>query len=76
MIPEITDKRWVKLIMNIENYHFQLLSLKILMSRIKNNIKQDSSDENINNAIQEVYSFFAKNERISKNDLIQIFGQV
>lgn len=73
MIPEVTDKRWEAFLLNIEKYHFQLLSLKILMSRIKLVIKNDASIENIERCKHEVFDFFVKNEKISKLDLSQIF---
>lgn len=73
MIPDITDKRWETFLINIDKYHFQLLSLKILMSRIKLILKNDTTNENIERCKHEVYDFFVKNEKISKLDLSQIF---
>ena len=76
MIPEITDKRWEELVLGAANYQFQLLSLKILMNRIKINVKNDNSTTCIERCKQEVYNFFLKNEKISQKDLSQIFNQV
>jgi hypothetical protein len=73
MIPDINDERWDTLILNRGDYQFHLLSVKILMSRVYINIKKDPTDENINKCKNEVYEFFIKNEKISQNDLLQIF---
>jgi hypothetical protein len=74
MIPEINNGVWENLVLGERNYQFQLLSLKILMSRIKVRIQNDNSRECIDKCKREVYDFFFKNERICQNDLLQILN--
>ena len=57
-----------------KQYQFQLLAAKIMMSRIILSTKNDSSPQNVNKCVNEVYEFFVKNEKIAQNDIKQIFG--
>lgn len=73
MVPNSTDSRWDKLLQNPDGFQFQLLGLKILMGRIKMNLRADSSTQNFSKCKEEVYGFFVKNEKIIQKDLLQIF---
>jgi hypothetical protein len=75
MVPSVIDKKWKELVLGQKSYQFNLLSIKIMMSRILIKIKKDASPANIDSCIKEIHEFFMKNEKICQRDLNQIFGE-
>lgn len=75
MIPPVSDSKWIDLVLGKDEYHFYLLGLKILMSRVLKSTTNDATTANVNRCVNEVYEFFTKNEKIVQKDLQQIFKQ-
>ncbi|MFX1237324.1 MAG: hypothetical protein ACFFAS_17600 [Promethearchaeota archaeon] len=59
----ISDLKWKGLLTDETNYDFQSLALKILLSRLKINIrlsKEGEKEKNIEQGIEELKKFFVK----------------
>ncbi|MFX1274566.1 MAG: hypothetical protein ACFFBP_10600 [Promethearchaeota archaeon] len=75
-IPPLTDKRWKELVVGNIDFEFEFLAIKILMFRIRLNIKKDNSPEIINKSAEEIRNLFLKTIKlpIAQSDLKKIFG--
>ncbi len=75
-IPPLTDKRWKELVMGTTNFEFEFLAIKILLFRIRINIKNNNSLEIINKGAEELRNLFLKTIQlpIAQRDLKKIFG--
>lgn len=75
MIPPINHPKWKELVTGAKKYEFQSLGVKIMMSRVLLHTSKDLSPDNIKKSIEEVHSFFTKNEAHNQKDLQLIFGK-
>lgn len=71
-VPPRHDPRWQVLVEHPDRYAYHFLALKILMQRIARKTP-DSATERAT-AIDEVYAFFVKNEKLVAADVQAIFG--
>jgi len=76
-IPPLTDKRWKELVVGNINFEFEFLAIKILLFRIRLNLKRDNSTEIINKSIEDLRNLFLKTIKlpIAQQDLKKIFGE-
>lgn len=72
MIHQVPAQRWRDLASGKIRIEFQSLAAKIMMTRILNNTKANSSSENIQRCAEEVQLFFEKNEKFAHTDLVKI----
>ena len=72
-IPPSSDKRWTEVVTGKIAPEWSVLAMKIMMFRVVASTKSDSSENNINNRIQEVRIFMEKNIRVVQPDIIKIF---
>ncbi|MFA6981366.1 MAG: hypothetical protein WC209_18715 [Ignavibacteriaceae bacterium] len=72
MIHQVPAQRWRDIASGKIKIEFQSLAVKIMMTRILNNTKANSSAENIQRCAEEVQLFFRKNEKFAQADLIKI----
>lgn len=75
MLPPKTDFKWKQLLIGEMNYQFKAVAAGLIVSRLSRSVKQDTSTENINKCIDEVYTFFIKYEKVFKDDIEAIFGK-
>lgn len=75
-IPPITDDRWKELVLGNIDFEFEFLAIKILIFRIRLNIKKNNSHETIIKSARELRNLFLKTIKlpIAQNDLKKIFG--
>lgn len=74
MLPEKSDERWKDLVTGKKKYKFKSLPTKILLGRVVLRAEMDTSPENVNKCINEVYEYFDKNRKVVETDIKQIFG--
>ncbi len=75
MLPAPTDPRWGALVDHPDRYEFAFLGLKILMQRVALQAKKGMSPAERTAAIDEVVSFFQKQERLLTADIDNIFAR-
>jgi hypothetical protein len=71
-VPPRTDPTWQSLVEHPAAHSYQFLALKILMQRIARRGPMSPAERAA--AIDAVYAFFVKNERLVGADLDAIFG--
>lgn len=71
-VPPRGDPTWAALIDHPEAHAYQFLALKIMMQRIARRPPATAAERAA--AIDEVYGFFTKNERLIAADVQAIFG--
>ena len=76
-IPPLTDRRWKELVIGEINFEFEFLAIKILLFRIRLNLKKDNSPEKIKKSIEDLRNLFLKTIKlpIAQKDLKKIFGE-
>jgi hypothetical protein len=74
MVPPITNSKWEEIVMGKLQCHFKFLAAKMLMGRILVSIENDPSSKNIDKCIYEIYTLFFKNEKVAREDLVELFG--
>ncbi len=76
-IPPLNDKRWKELVIGNIDFEFEFLAIKILLFRIRLNLKKDNSPEKIKKSIEDLRNLFLKTIKlpIAQNDLKKIFGE-
>lgn len=74
-IPESTNQKWQALILGIENVNFDFFPAKLLLARLKLQVKRDPNPEVIDQSVSEIRELFVKNQHIpkAKKDLDKIF---
>ncbi|HEY0882923.1 MAG TPA: hypothetical protein VGD87_15385 [Archangium sp.] len=73
MIPPATDHRWRQLVSGWQQYRFESLAARMLITRLR--IKTVRGDESsITAAIGVAHEFFEKNEATTLADLKLLFG--
>lgn len=73
-VPPLTDSRWRDVATGKLAKPWQLLAVKIMMTRITGLTKADPSPATVSKCVEEIHSFFAKNVQIAQADLTAIFG--
>lgn len=71
-VPPRHDPTWQVLVEHPDRYAYHFLALRILMQRIARKAPVSATDRD--SAIDEVYAFFIKNEKLVAADLQAIFG--
>ncbi|MCB1192983.1 MAG: hypothetical protein H7A23_00240 [Leptospiraceae bacterium] len=74
MLPDKSDQRWRELVTGKKKFTIKSLPTKILLGRVVLRAEMDTSPENVNKCVSEVYDYFTKNIKVVENDLKQIFG--
>ena len=59
-IPPLNDKRWKELVIGNIDFKFEFLAIKILLFRIRLNLKKDNSPEKIKKSIEDLRNLFLK----------------
>lgn len=72
MLPTRNDPRWAGLVEQPTQFSYSFLALKILMQRIARKGEGPGDDRDV--IIDEVYSFFQKNQSLMGDDIAIIFG--
>lgn len=71
-VPPRSDPAWKSLVEHPEAHAYSFLALKILMQRIARSAPATPAAREA--AIDEVYAFFTKNERLVAAEIRAIFG--
>ncbi len=71
-VPPRDDPKWAALIERPDAHAYHFLALKIMMQRISRRPPTSAAEREA--AIDEVYVFFIKNERLVAADVQAIFG--
>lgn len=74
VLPPVSDPHWRDLVMGNISKAWELLALKIMMTRIVAACKADPSAATVEKYTKEVHDFFEKNMKLAQNDLHAIFG--
>lgn len=74
-IPDCSHKKWRAIVLGEEYINFDFFPVKLLLARVKLQIKRDPSPQVIEKSIIEFRELFVKNQHIpkAKNDLNKIF---
>jgi hypothetical protein len=73
-VPAKTDPRWRDVVSGKIVKPWQMLALKIMITRFITSIKADPSPANIQARVDEIHAFFEKNLKLAQADLTAIFG--
>ena len=74
MIPENTDPRWIDIVEGKISKEFKTVAAGLCVSRNQRAYRMDRTPETMSKCISELISFFTKYEKISQNDLEDLFG--
>jgi hypothetical protein len=72
--PARSDPRWIALTQAEQTPPVQLLALKLLLTRVEQDVKRDPSIATVNKAADELYEFFVKNALMVAGDAQTLFG--
>lgn len=75
MLPPKTHPRWKALVLGKVSGPFSLLATQFFITRVTTRARIDPSAGNIEQLIDQAYSFFSKNEILARNDIRAIFEQ-
>ena len=73
-IPPKTDQIWRDIATGKVSKPWQMLALKIMLTRIANVTKTDSSPATLDKAAEEIHDFFEKNMALAQADLTALFS--
>lgn len=73
-LPPRTHPSWNAVTTGQIKRQWNSLAVKIMMSRIAQEIAKDSSPANVQRHGDELYTFFKKNEIVAAKDIASIFG--
>jgi hypothetical protein len=75
-VPSKSNKAWQDIVTGKKTYQLKFLAAKILLGRLTRAVKEDSSAENINASVDQLYAIFANNVNMPsvQDDLKTIFG--
>lgn len=75
-IPSKDNSKWKEIVTGEKTYTLKFLAAKILLGRLTRRISQDSSDENISKAIEELHTIYSRNadNASAKVDIKTIFS--
>jgi hypothetical protein len=74
VLPPATDQRWRDIATGKIVKPWNMLALKIMMTRIANSTKADPSPANVDKCAQEIRAFFEKNMKLAQQDLAAVFS--
>ena len=74
-IPDKTHEKWQALLLGVNTVNFEFFPVKLLLARLKLQVKRDPSPETIEKSVNELRELFVKNQHIpkAKKDLNKIF---
>lgn len=74
-IPDASNEKWRALILGVDSVHFEFFPLKLLLARLKLQVKRDPNPQTIDKSVIELRELFVKNQHIpkAKKDLEKIF---
>lgn len=72
ILPPKTDPRWRDVALGKISGPWQMLALKILLTRVQGSLNADASPANLDKCAQEIYAFFEKNLKLAQKDLAAI----
>lgn len=72
-IPPRSDPRWDLIACGHISKHWNNFALKIMMTRIEQDIAKDSTDANIRRCGDQIFEFFKKNGEVAAQDFQAIF---
>ena len=74
-IPDYTDRKWKSIVLGDEYINFDFFPVKLLLARVKLQVKRDPTPQTIEKGIIEFRELFVKNQHIpkAKKDLNKIF---
>lgn len=77
-IPQLTNKKWRDLVTGEIDCNFEFLAVKLLLFRLRLNVKNNPNEDVIKKSTEELHNFFVKKQRIplTQRDLKKIFGGV
>ena len=75
-MPSKSNKTWQDIVTGRKTFQLKFLASKILLGRLVRSAKEDSSPENINKCVDDLYAIFANNIKMPsvQDDLKTIFG--
>lgn len=73
MLPPKEDPRWSGLLTESVPHQFQAVVAGLCVSRLRRELKQDSSPAAMKTALDEIYKFFVRYESILQDDISAIF---
>jgi hypothetical protein len=73
-VPAKSDARWRDVVSGKIVKPWQMLALKIMITRMIPSIKADPSPANVQARVDELHAFFEKNLKLAQADLTAIFG--
>lgn len=73
-LPPKTDQHWRDVATGKISKPWEMLALKILMTRITTSTAADPSPANVDKCAAEIHDFFEKNMKLAQKDLAGIFG--
>jgi hypothetical protein len=73
-VPAVNHPIWKQVIENPESFGFEFLAIKILVSKLKNNLRYSGDDQSTMESITELRDLFVRHLQMPKvkNDLIKI----
>lgn len=72
-LPARSDPRWTALTQAEHTPPVQLLALKLLLTRVGQDVKRDPSVATVNRASDELYEFFVRNAQMVAGDAKTLF---
>jgi hypothetical protein len=74
-IPDSSHEKWQALILGVEQINFEFFPVKLLLARLKLQVKRDPKPETIEKSVKELRELFIKNQHIpkAKKDLDKVF---
>ncbi|NJK88783.1 MAG: hypothetical protein HC923_04875 [Myxococcales bacterium] len=74
MIPPRHRPEWSELLTGSTQHAFKFLALKLVLTRLRGRMSSDSSSQNLNSCIDELYRFACENEKFVGPDLQEVFS--
>ena len=78
LVPPITDKIWIQLLLNDKKFDFEFLAIKILLTRLKLTVKLNPDPDIINECAAELRQLFVKTESLPtvKKDILKMIHKL
>lgn len=74
MLPSKDDPRWRDLVIGKDEFALKTLATKMLLTRVRQLVRENPSAERISEAVNIAYEFFKKNQHTVSGDITCIFG--
>ncbi|MFP4364089.1 MAG: hypothetical protein ACLFR1_09490 [Spirochaetia bacterium] len=75
MLPDKSHPAWKKLVNGKKTHQFKSIPAGLCVSRLVRKVSTDNSKESVDRAVDELYSFFEKYEKILSVDINAIFKE-